>query len=277
MLERIAAQKAQLSKSERKVADCVLAQPEAAINDTIAALAARAGVSEPTVIRYCRTLGCEGWQDFKLRLAQSLASGVRYVHSAVRPGDDTAAVLAKVFDGAIASLLHTRQTLDTDALAHATDLLAAARRIEFYGHGASGIVAQDAQHKFFRLGVPVVAYSDAHVHAMSAALLAPGDAAVAISHSGRSRELLASAERVRMAGADLIAVTAAGSPLAALASVAISPPADEDTATYIPMSSRLVDLAIMDVLAIGVALRRGPELAERLELTKRIVLEKHLP
>lgn len=262
LLERLEDLKHHLSRCERKVADLVLGDPQAAIRESLAAFAARAGVSEPTVIRCCRALGCIGWPDFKLRLAQGLASGGGGGHSAVQAGDDAGVVLAKVFDAAILMLQRTRQAIDAAALEQATRLLAAARRIECYGHGASGIVALDAQQKFYRLGVPVVAYSDAHVHAMSAALLKPGDAVLAISQSGRSPELLGSAQRARAAGADLVAITVAGSPLAALATVAITVPAGAAAPGPLPGGSRVVDLAIVDALAIGVALRRTPLIPE---------------
>lgn len=276
MLNRIQANKAGLRRSERKVAELVLAQPQAAINSSIGELARRACVSEPTVIRFCRALGCAGFQDFKLKLAQSLASGVPYVHTDVQPNDSPAELADKVFDRSIATLLQVRNRLDQEALRRAIDILAAATKIEFYGHGASGIVAMDAQHKFFRLGVPVVAYSDPHTHSMSAAIMQPGNVVVAISHTGRSMDLLVSVRLALEAGAQVIAVTAAGSPLAGLATVALCSDTSENTDTYIPMTSRIVDLVIMDILAVGVALRRGPELVQQLQKTKRILTEKHL-
>ncbi|HXH01860.1 MAG TPA: transcriptional regulator HexR [Candidatus Competibacteraceae bacterium] len=276
MLNRIENLKAKLRRSERKVAEWVLARPQAAIQAPIANVAAQAGVSEPTVIRFCRALGCEGFQEFKLKLAQSLAAGVPYVHQEVLDGDRGADLVAKVFDSASAAILRARDRLDPKAVDRAVELLANARSIQCYGHGASGIVAQDAQHKLFRLGVPVVAYSDPHVHSMAAALLEPGDVVIAISHSGRSKDLLHSARLALEAGAAVIAMTAAGSPLAELATVCLDSGVEEDTRTYIPMTSRLADLAIVDVLAVGVALRRGPALRERLEKSKRIITEKYL-
>lgn len=276
MLSRIETLKDQMRRSERKVADCVLARPHEVINDSIATLASKADVSEPTVMRFCRTIGCSGFQEFKLKLAQSLVSGVPYVHSGVAPDDGPQELITKIFESAAASLLRTRSQLDPQRVGQAVDLLSHVRRLEIWGHGASGIVALDAQHKFFRLGPPVVAYTDAHIHAMSAALLEPGDAIIAVSHSGRSKELVASTRLARESGAAVIAITAADSPLAQTATVTLSPAVEEDTGSYIPMSSRIVDLAIIDVLAVGVALRRGPELAQRLEKTKRILTEKHL-
>ncbi|MGD8430934.1 MAG: SIS domain-containing protein, partial [Ectothiorhodospiraceae bacterium] len=152
----------------------------------------------------------------------------------------------------------------------------AASRIEFYGHGASGVVAMDAQHKFFRLGVPTVAYSDPHVHSMSASILPADAAVVAISHTGRSLDLLDSVELAREAGARVVGITAAGSPLAERCDVALFADVHEDTDIYTPMTSRIAHLAILDVLSVGVALRKGPELLELLERTKNKLRDKRM-
>ncbi len=276
MLNRIEALKHELSKAERKVAEQVLADPEAVITTAIASLAHGAGVSEPTVIRFCRALGCKGYQEFKLRLAQGLVTGVPFIHANVGPDDDARQLVTKLFDSAIATLARVRERLDPGCVQRAIDLLAEAHRIEFYGHGASGVVATDAQHKFFRLGVPTVAYSDPHVHAMSAATLEPGAVVVAISHTGRSRDIITSVRIALEGGATVVGITAAGSPLAELCTVVVAPGAGEDTRTFIPMGSRIADLAVVDTLAVGVALQRGPKLGRRLEKTKQILADKHL-
>ena len=120
------------------------------------------------------------------------------------------ALVAKVLDRTIAALMRVRNDLDAAALDQAIHLLANARTIEFYGAGNSGIIAADAQHKFFRLGVPTVAYSDPHIHGMAATLLQPGDVVVAISNTGRTRDLLRSVEYARQAGADVVGITTSG-------------------------------------------------------------------
>lgn len=121
---------------------------------SIARVAERVGLSEPTVLRFCR-----GFQDFKLRLAGSLAGGVAYVSTSVNAEDSTADVKSKIFARSIATLRVVRNHLDDAALDQTVSILARARRIEFYGHGASSLAAADAQHKFRRLGTPAVAYS----------------------------------------------------------------------------------------------------------------------
>lgn len=262
MMTRINALRPQLRRSEQKVADLVLANPETVTGLSIASLARDAAVSEPTVIRFCRAIGCNGFQDFKLRMAASLASGMPFVASAVSTGDSAATLSGKVFDRAIACLVQARNQLNTEALDAAVELLNLAPRIEFYGHGASGLVALDMQHKFFRLGIPTIAYSDPHVHGMSAAALPANSVVVAISHTGRTTDLLRSAELAREAGAHVIAITACGSPLARMSTVALYAEVSEDTDTYSPLVSRLAYLTVCDVLAVALALRRGPAVAD---------------
>ena len=132
--------------------------------------------------------------------------------------DKTGDVLVKVVDNAVAAFLQYRNAASTLALERAAQAIAATwqtgKRIEFYGVGNSGIVAQDAQHKFFRLGVTSIATSDGHMQVMSATLLGPGDCAVIISNSGRTRDLMDAADIARKNGATTIAITASGSPLA---------------------------------------------------------------
>ncbi|WP_018719476.1 SIS domain-containing protein [Arhodomonas aquaeolei] len=258
-----------LRRSERKVAECVLADPGAVPEAPIAALAARAGVSEPTVVRFCRALGHSGFQQFRLALARDAAGGDACMISGIERDDDIASLTAKVMDRSVATLLQARRSLDTARIEAAVALLAGASRIELYGQGASGVVAADAQHKLFRLGIPVVAYTDPHVHGMAAAIVPADAVVVAISHTGRSRDIVESVARARGNGAAVIGVTAADSPLAAQCSVVLGAEADEDTDLYTPMMSRLVHLAILDVLAAGLAVAGGDEALERLRRTKR--------
>ena len=177
----------------------------------------------------------------------------------------------------VCALLAYRNYADTQAFERAFGALTAAgksgRRIEFYGVGNSGIVAMDAQHKFFRLGVTAAAVSDGHVQVMSATMLQPGDCAVVISNSGRSRDLLDAAEIARRKGATTIVITATGSPLARSATsgqqILLAADHPEDYDRYSPMVSRLLHLVIIDILTTGVALRLGGELRPMLAEIKR--------
>jgi RpiR family carbohydrate utilization transcriptional regulator len=270
MLDRIRASIPALPPAEQRVAKVLLADPRAFASLPVGELAERSQVSKPTVVRFCRSVGYDGLADFKLKLAGNVNEGVPFVHRSVDDDDKAGDIVVKVIDNAVAAMLRYRNAAASAAVERAIAALAAAgqqgRRIEFYGVGNSGIVAQDAQHKFFRLGVIANAVVDAHVQVMSATMLGPGDCAVVFSNSGRSRDLLDVAEIARKKGATLVVVTASGSPLAMQARSApaqggehilLAADHPEDADRYSPMVSRLLHLLIVDILTTGVALRLG--------------------
>jgi RpiR family carbohydrate utilization transcriptional regulator len=274
LLLTIEAARDHLSRSEARVADIILGDPNRAVEMSIAAISEAADVSEPTVARFCKSLGFSGLKEFKLRLARSLGSGTPFVHQDVKPGDDASAVVAKMIDRASKAIASLRDDMDSALLAKAARILAEASRLEFYGQGNSGIVALDAQHKFFRLGIPTAAYSDPHVHAMSAALLGSKDVVVAISASGRTLDLIRSVEIAKNAGVTVIGITTRGSPLTRLCDVAITTDVEEDADVYSPMLSRHVHLAIIDVLSVLTALERGDAGVSSMARAKKSVREK---
>lgn len=269
MLSKISEQLDSLSAAERKVAEAALAEPKWFVHAAVAEIALRAGVSQPTVIRFCRTLGYKGLPEFKLALSASISqSGLPYVHAELNIDDDMGNVMEKVLGNTAAALLGARRSLKESELENAVSWLASARRIEFYGVGNSGIVAQDAQHKFFRFGISAVAYSDAHIQLMAAAVLAPQDVLVAVSNSGSSIEILDAAGIAKKNGARLVAITHPDSPLAHIADCVLATAVQEDANLYTPMVSRLLQLAVVDILAIGLALRLGETASLQLEKGK---------
>jgi RpiR family carbohydrate utilization transcriptional regulator len=282
MLDRIRASIPALPPAEQRVAKLVLNDPRTFASLPVVELAERAHVSKPTVVRFCRSVGYDGLADFKLKLAGSVNEGVPFVHRSVDEDDKPGDLIVKVIDNSVSALLKYRNNAAGHAFDRAMEALAHAgrenRRIEFYGVGNSGIVAQDAQHKFFRLGVNAAAISDGHVQVMSATMLQPGDCAVIISNSGRSRDLLDAAEIARKKGATTILITASGSPLAATATgtqqVLLAADHPEDYDRYSPMVSRLLHLTIIDILTTGVALRLGKELRPMLQEIKRNLRSK---
>ncbi|HEY1091232.1 MAG TPA: MurR/RpiR family transcriptional regulator [Burkholderiaceae bacterium] len=277
MLERIKAALPALPPAEQRVAKLLLVDARAFASLPVSELAERAHVSKPTVVRFCRSVGYDGLADFKIKLAGSVNEGVPFVHRAVEEDDKPRDLIVKVVDNAVAALLHYRNDAAGHAFERAISALAETGRkggrIEFYGVGNSGIVAQDAQHKFFRLGINTAACSDGHVQLMSATMLRTGDCAVIISNSGRSRDLLDAAEIARKKGATTIIITASGSPLAALGQspgqvlLAVDHPEDFDR--YSPMVSRILHLMAIDILTTGVALQLGQGLRPVLQEIKR--------
>lgn len=274
LIARIDSASRNLPPSEARVAQAVLADPGLAVTLSIAAIAKAADVSEPTVARFCKSLGFSGFREFKLALAYSIAGGVPFVHGDVAPDDGVPDIADKVLNRAISSFSILRDQLDAGRIEEAIVLIAGARRLDFFGQGNSGIVALDAQHKFFRLGFATSAYSDPHIHSMAAALLGAEDVVVAISAGGRTLDLIRSVEIARDAGAKVIAITVGGSPLARASDLTITTDLFEDQDIYSPMISRLSHLALIDVLAVGTAIRLGPEVARGLEKAKAAVREK---
>nr|WP_272888505.1 transcriptional regulator HexR [Stutzerimonas stutzeri] len=269
MLQHIAQSRSSLRKSELKVADHVLLDPAAVMHSSMADLAHTVGVSEPTIVRFCRAIGCLGFQDLKLKLAQSLAAGASFGQFAISENDSVTDFALKIFDTTLHTLMEVREKLDSDALERAVAAMAKAERVEFYGFGASGAVATDAQHKFFRLLLSAAAYSDPHMQAMSAVTLKPTDVAICISQSGRSKDLLITANVVRESGATLITLCPSQTPLAELATINLAIDVQEDTEIYTPLTSRIAHLVVIDVLAMGVAMARGPSLVNHLKSVKR--------
>ncbi|MCX2778579.1 transcriptional regulator HexR [Microbulbifer thermotolerans] len=258
-----------MRKSERKVAEYILAHPDEIIHMRIVDLATEAQVSEPTVVRFCRAVGCSGFQEFKLNLAQQLASSPSFGQIAVTDTDTIAEYKRKVFDSTVDTLLNVRDKIDNRALEAAVTAIASATRVEFFGFGASGAVAADAQHKFFRLQLATAAHSDHHIQNMSAMSMEPGDVVVAISQSGRTKALLRSMGMAKEQGATVIGLAPSGSPVAHQASIPLEVDVEEDIEIYTPLSSRIAHLVVIDVLAIGVAQRKGPQLQDHLMKLKQ--------
>jgi len=278
MLERIKASLPSLAPAEQRVGKLVLADPRAFANLPVSELADRAHVSKPTVVRFCRSVGYDGLSDFKLKLAGSVSEGVPFIHRSVDVDDKTSDVAVKVIDNTVAAFLKYRNDASIFALERAATALAEThahgRRIEFYGVGNSGIVAQDAQHKFFRLGLNTIAYSDGHMQVMSASMLQPGDCVVIISNSGRTRDLMDACDIARKRGATTLVITCSGSPLANAGHIHLTADHPEGYDKYSPMVSRLLHLLIIDILATTVALRMGEQLQPLLREMKNNLRSK---
>ena len=267
-LEKITKNLDSISTSERKVAEVILAAPQTAIHSSIATLAKMADVSEPTVNRFCRRLDTKGFPDFKLHLAQSLANGTPYVNLHVEEDDGPDAYTAKIFESTIACLAVAKNSLDTAMVNRCVDLLTQAKKLSFFGLGASSAVAHDALNKFFRFNIPVTCFDDIVMMRMSCINSSEGDVVVVISHTGRTKALVEIAHLARLNDATVIGITAKESPLARECNLVLSMDVPEDTDVYLPMASRIAQLALIDVLATGFTLRRGLKFRENLKKVK---------
>ncbi|MGJ8682814.1 MurR/RpiR family transcriptional regulator [Paraglaciecola sp.] len=268
ILEKIKQQNSAFSKSERKVAEAILHNPQSAIHCSIATLAKMSDVSEPTVNRFCRRLDTKGFPDFKLHLAQSLANGTPYVNRHVEESDGPEEYTNKIFESTMAALEVARQSVDVNLINRAVDLLTQAQKISFFGLGGSAAIAHDAVNKFIRFNVPVAYYEDILMQRMSCMNCTDKEVVVLISNTGRTKSLVEIAQIARANDATVMGITSFDSPLAKECNITLSLDVPEDTDIYMPMASRIAQLTLIDILATGFTLRRGNKFRENLKRVK---------
>ena len=200
----------QFTRAERKVADYITDHPREMLFMSITELADACGVGETSVFRFCRTVGLGGYQEFKMQLSLSMqdtepeAGGIT---GEITPEDDLAAVVQKVLQVDQRALSETAALLDLEELSRAVDYMSAARRIAFFGVGASLVSAQKAADKFMRIEPKVRCVNDAHAQAMVAATMTEEDVAVVVSYSGSTKDTTAVASLAKAAGAKVVVVT----------------------------------------------------------------------
>ncbi|MDJ0709063.1 MAG: SIS domain-containing protein [Woeseiaceae bacterium] len=272
MLGEINQALSRLSRAEKKVADWVLAHPRQVTESTVAEVAKACATSEPSVIRFCRRMGLSGFRELTIRLTEALSRPDSLVHRDVSAADSTADATVKVVEAAIQSLVELRGQLSRMPFESVVARMATARQFVFAGLGASGHVASDVTHKFFRLGTPCNALIDTPSIRQFAAIAGDGDVFIVISKNGNSPVLCEAAQRARDNGAFVIAVTDPGSELAASASSVFACDAQEDTNIYTPRSSRLVHLAVLDAIHVATALALGDFAADNLRRSKDALL-----
>ena len=278
MLDRIAASLPSLAPAEQRVGQLVLADPHSFARLPVRELAEKANVSKPTVVRFCRSMGYDGLADFKLKLAGNVAEGVPYVHRSVDADDKTSDVLVKVIDNSVAAFIQYRNAANATAIEQAVEAIVSTwrnkKRLEIYGVGNSGVVAQDAQHKFFRLGITSQASSDAHIQIMGASMLGTGDCLIAISNSGRTKDLVEAAHIAKSQGASVIAITSSHTQLSESSHILLAADNFEGSDLYSPMASRLLHLLIIDILATATALKIDSVFLEKLKNSQNFLQSK---
>ena len=266
LLDEIRAALPRLSDAERDVANDLLAAPGAWMSDPIARIAERSGVSTPTVMRFCRSMGFVGLADFKLRLGSGLSGTTKIAYSPVQAGDPTAERMAKVCNNSISALIGLRDRLHP-AFERALALLGRVRCIEVYGTGSASIAAQDAQHKLGRLGLLgllAIARCDPQLQNVTPTFLGAGDVLLVISNSGTLDASNEAAVRARHAGAPVIAICPQHSDLSRLADVAMPVDHPQDLQVLVPMVSQLMQTVIVDMLVTELAMARRETITQAL-------------
>lgn len=260
----------ELSSAEKRIAQFILDEADAVTALPIAELARQANVSQASITRFAKTLGCRDVRDLKVKLAQSLAVGQRFIHE-----EPDLEGIQGIYETIINVLTINRRTIDEPALAKAVEWLSDARQILAIGMGGgSTICAAEVQHRLFRLGLPVTAQSDGLLVRMMAAAVARQDVVVALSLGGYTQEVVESAAIARQYGAKVVAITPAGTPLAAQADVLLALVVRENDYIYKPSTSRYAMLAMVDVLATALAMANKRQSRDRLRRIK-LALDSH--
>ncbi|MEN1967847.1 MurR/RpiR family transcriptional regulator [Lentibacillus sp. N15] len=265
------------SEKEKKIADYILHNPQNIIHHTINQVSDELHVAESTVFRFCQRIGFKGYQALKIALAAEIVTPMKDIHETINDGDSIATVSEKVFRSNIKTLEDTLHILDGNAIEQAVDMILQADRVEFFGNGGSALIALDGYHKFIRSGLKVNANLDSHMQLMSASQLSKKDAAVLISHSGSTKDLLDVLQVLKEKGVKTISITNfAKSPLTKEADISLYTVAEETDFRSEALSSRIAQLSIMDALYTNVMIAGKEKGKEALQDMRKAISLKRL-
>lgn len=266
---------------DQKIASYILENQSKTIQLSIRDIAECCSTSQAAVVRFCKLLGLEGFKQLKHQLTADVLNASKEQPPAMKFSDITgragvSEIAESIINNNICSMVETKQLIDYNVLELAIHRIANAKRVDFYGVGASGLVALDAQQKFIRIGKHSCAHSDPHVQITMAANLLPEDVAVAISYSGRTNDVLESVSAAKQAGATVIAITryGSGNPLAAQADITLCAASPELSIRSASTSSRIAQLTVIDILFIGVASLNPDVYNPKLEKTYTLASQK---
>lgn len=264
LLQKIAQEGAGLRAAESRVAEFVGAQPNRVLHMSMASLSAACKTSDPTIMRFCRRLGFQGYQEFKLSLAQSLVPAAPFVYEQITAVDSVANIVRKIASNSINAIQRGLEDIDPVAIAAAADALDGASWVGIFTSGISEITGLDAEHKFQRLGIRCAALVERSRQWLHAETTRAGEIALVFSQSGHTKQIVEVARFIRSAGGRVVAVTAADSPLAEVADILVTVSPYERTELLTPLTSRVSHHLVVNMLVTTIAAKRGVEYPDQL-------------
>lgn len=264
LLQRILHEREAMRPAERRVADLVGSAPSEVIHMSMARLSELCSVSDPTIMRFCRRLGFDGYQAFKLNLAQDLVPSAPFAYEQITPRDNVENIVRKTCRNSLNAIQRLAEDLDPEQVAEGARLLLAASWTGIYATGISEVNALDAEHKFQRLGMRCQALLGRQRRLLHAESARPGDAALIFSQSGHTRQMVELATAARAGGARVIAVAAGDSPLARVSDVVIAVLPYDRTELLTPLASRLNHHLVTNMLVTAIAIASGSEFPDQL-------------
>ena len=266
-----------LTRAERRIADYITVNARNIMEKTIAEIAAETESSEITVSRFCKKLGFSGLQSLKIALAAEIYTSEESMYGDIGKADAMPTVAGKLFQNITDGLQDTLKLLDFKQVEAAVQALLGARRVAVYGFGNSATVCRDIETRFLRFGLPVQAYSDSHQQVTSASLLTAEDVVIAVSHTGATIELLKSVEVAKANGARIIAITSyACSSLAKEADITLHGMGREAHCRSEAVASRLVHMAIADLLYTGMAMAEPEVYTSNMHKMREVIARKRI-
>ncbi|MCI3918828.1 MurR/RpiR family transcriptional regulator [Paenibacillus sp. TRM 82003] len=266
----------QINPSERKVAAYILERPAELIELSVAQLSEASGASQAAIVRLCKSLGIKSYQELKLKVAGDLQEQAQAKtttgYQDIRPNDSIEAIIQNVSTNNIQSIRDTVKILDAGLVEQAVAALDGAKRIFFFGVGASNLIAMDAQQKFFRINKTSLSFPDPHVQLTSAVTMTPEDAAVGISYSGETNEIVRALSIAKSHGARTISITKYGdNTVSRTADIPLFTSSTETEIRSGAMASRISQLNVVDILYIGVASRNYEKAVTYLEESRQAI------
>lgn len=264
LLKLIVEMRDQMGAAEQRVVDFVSTHPEQVMHMSMAVLSRNANVSDPTIMRFCRRLGYDGYQDFKLKLAQTLVPAAPFEYEQITARDSIENVVRKTCRNSLNAIQRAQEVLVPAQIAQAGEVLANASWIGIYATGMSDITSFDAEHKFQRLGLRCAAAIGRKKQWMLAEQARPGEVALVFSQSGATKQMVEVAIATKAGGARVIAVTAANSPLARQSDYLVAVRPYEHTEVMTPLASRLNHHLVVNMLVTAIAISKGSDFPDQL-------------
>jgi len=267
-----------LSPTQKKIADVILNSGDKVVLMSISELAEKCETSETTIMRFLRKMGYDSYQVFRVRIAQEFSDKTpRAIYEEIKPDDSIESIKNKVIQSTINSINDLERLIDGELLNDVVNMMKNAERIYFFGVGASSAIALDAFHKFLRLGLNVYYCSDSHIMSIIGAHTTNSDLIFAISHSGESKEILDAVELAKENGTKVISITSyKNSSLTKLSEKVILSSTNETKYRSDAMVSRIIQLAIIDILYVALVLRLGPDSIDKVNKSRLAVAKKKL-
>lgn len=266
-----------LTNTEKKVADYILKNDRETLNYTVTELAERAEVSDATVVRFCRSVGYKGYQDLKINLARDTIAPYKHLNTSLEEADTPAQITEKIIRSEIQVLEETINLLDMKEIELAARAIKEADRVFFFGSGGSILVAQDAMHKFLKIGVQCIVQMDTDIQAMESALLRKGDVAIGISHSGTNRNVIECLKNAKASGAVTIGLTTFGkSPLQKYCDYLLMTSTKETVFKSESLTARIAQLAVVDSLSAIISFMDYDKAYEAIQRTRNATSERKM-